>query len=67
MLGIARAAGLAAEIDSLVGKIQNELFALGAQLATPDPAAHQTALVGPRRNRRHWNRRSIGSNEDSSR
>ena len=28
-------------------RIQNELFALGAQLATPDPAAHGTALIGP--------------------
>ncbi len=29
-----------------MGQIQNELFALGAQLATPDPAAHQTAMIG---------------------
>jgi cob(I)alamin adenosyltransferase len=31
-----------------VAGIQNDLFALGAQLATPEPAAHQTELVGPR-------------------
>jgi len=30
----------------LLAQIQNDLFALGAQLATPDPAAHQTALLG---------------------
>jgi cob(I)alamin adenosyltransferase len=48
VLGLARAAGLAGDLDLLVGQIQNELFALGAQLATPDPAAHSTALVGPR-------------------
>ena len=48
VLGLARAAGLDRDLDALVGQIQNELFALGAQLATPDPAAHNTALVGPR-------------------
>ena len=32
---------------SLLAQIQNELFALGAQLATPDPSAHGTGLVGP--------------------
>lgn len=48
VLGLARAAGLDNDLDALVGQIQNELFALGAQLATPDPAAHNTALVGPR-------------------
>lgn len=46
-LGVARAVGLDAEFDELVGRIQNELFALGAQLATPEPAAHHMALVGP--------------------
>jgi cob(I)alamin adenosyltransferase len=46
VLGVARAMGLDADTDQLVGRIQNELFALGAQLATPDPAAHRTALVG---------------------
>ena len=48
VLGVARAQGLDSEFDTLLGQIQNELFALGAQLATPDPAAHQTALVGPK-------------------
>jgi cob(I)alamin adenosyltransferase len=48
VLGLARAAGLDNDMDALVGQIQNELFALGAQLATPDPAAHNTALVGSR-------------------
>ncbi|MGD9722459.1 MAG: cob(I)yrinic acid a,c-diamide adenosyltransferase [Pirellulales bacterium] len=47
VLGVARAQGLDAAIDALVRKIQNELFSIGAQLATPDPAAHGTALVGP--------------------
>jgi len=47
VLGIARVYLAAGDIDTLLGGIQNELFALGAQLATPDPAAHDTSLVGP--------------------
>jgi cob(I)alamin adenosyltransferase len=35
------------ELDILIERIQNELFSLGAQLATPNPSAHQTALIGP--------------------
>jgi cob(I)alamin adenosyltransferase len=48
VLGMVRAQLASGEIHELVRRIQNELFELGAQLATPDPAAHQTALVGPR-------------------
>ncbi len=44
-LGLVRAGELDPEIDALLGQIQNDLFALGAQLATPDPGAHHTALV----------------------
>jgi cob(I)alamin adenosyltransferase len=47
VLGIVRAHGLERSHDELVSRIQNELFALGAQLATPDPPAHQTAMIGP--------------------
>jgi cob(I)alamin adenosyltransferase len=47
VLGVVRAEGVGHAIDALLARIQNELFALGAQLATPDPAAHQTALIGP--------------------
>jgi cob(I)alamin adenosyltransferase len=46
VLGIARAQGLDAEFDALVAKIQNDLFAVGAQLATPDPAHVASARVG---------------------
>jgi cob(I)alamin adenosyltransferase len=46
VLGVARAAGLDSEFDALLSRIQSDLFALGAQLATPDPAAHRTTLVG---------------------
>ncbi len=48
-LGVARAEALPAEIDELLARIQSELFDVGAQLATPDPAAHGTALIGPAR------------------
>ena len=46
VLGVVRAAALVPSIDQLVNRIQNELFDLGAQLATPDPAAHNVPLVG---------------------
>jgi cob(I)alamin adenosyltransferase len=48
VLGVARSSGLDEAIGDLLQRIQNDLFALGAQLATPDPATHQTALVGAR-------------------
>jgi cob(I)alamin adenosyltransferase len=45
LVGVARAESLPSEIDDLLARIQAELFDLGAQLATPDPAAHGTALI----------------------
>ncbi len=46
VLGIARTHSLEPELDALLRRIQNELFEIGAQLATPDPAAHGTATIG---------------------
>jgi cob(I)alamin adenosyltransferase len=46
VLGLARTFAGDLPIDDLLRRIQNELFDLGAQLATPDPAKHNTALVG---------------------
>jgi cob(I)alamin adenosyltransferase len=46
VLGIARTQSLDEETDDLLRGIQNELFHVGAQLATPDPALHGTSLVG---------------------
>ena len=46
-LGLARLQSLPAEIEACLSRVQNELFAVGAELATPDPAAHGTALIGP--------------------
>jgi cob(I)alamin adenosyltransferase len=46
LLGVARAAGLPSEIDEGVKRIQRDLFAVGAELATTDPARHGTQMVG---------------------
>jgi cob(I)alamin adenosyltransferase len=45
VLGLARTEALPAEIDLLVARIQNELFDLGAELATPDPQAKNMATL----------------------
>lgn len=45
-LGMARAAGLPPDIEALLSQIQSELFSIGAELATPDPDAHQVRLIG---------------------
>jgi cob(I)alamin adenosyltransferase len=44
-LGVARAAGLPVPIDVVLARVEHELFALGAELATPEPDSHGTALV----------------------
>lgn len=45
VVGLVRTETLPAEIDQLLGRIQNELFDLGAELATPDPTRHGTDRV----------------------
>ncbi len=45
VLGMVRAENLPAELDQLLSQIQNELFAVGAELATPDPVANDTRYV----------------------
>ena len=47
VLGVVRSHDAPGPIDELLARIQNELFNLGAQLATPNPSAHQTSLIGP--------------------
>src|SRR5512135_1868022 len=37
VLGVARAQGLGEEADALVGRLQDELFAVGSALADPNP------------------------------
>jgi cob(I)alamin adenosyltransferase len=45
-LGLARCEPLPAAIDECLLRVQSELFSVGAELATPDPDKHGTALVG---------------------
>lgn len=48
LLGLVRSEpSLPADIDALVEQIQHTLFAVGAELATPEPEKHGTALVSP--------------------
>lgn len=48
VLGLVRSeSSLPADIDALVAEIQHTLFAVGSQLATPDPEKHGTAFVTP--------------------
>lgn len=46
LLGLAIAAGPGEDLGSLLGRLQNELFAVGAQLATPQPEQHGTEMIG---------------------
>ncbi|HWA98153.1 MAG TPA: cob(I)yrinic acid a,c-diamide adenosyltransferase [Pirellulales bacterium] len=47
LLGLVRTQALAAAEDRLLERIQNELFDLGAELATPDPSRYGTRVLGP--------------------
>jgi cob(I)alamin adenosyltransferase len=44
-LAVIRAGQVPQEIDRVLERIQHELFAVGAELATPDPAAHGTRWI----------------------
>jgi cob(I)alamin adenosyltransferase len=45
-LGLARCESLPPEVERTLARVQSELFAVGAELATPDPEKHGTNLVG---------------------
>lgn len=45
VIGVARSAELPAEIDAVLLAVQHDLFCVGAELATPDPAASGTILL----------------------
>ncbi len=45
LLGVCRATGLPSEVDAVVGQLQHELFALGAELASPSAAVSGVELL----------------------
>ncbi|MBI2823204.1 MAG: cob(I)yrinic acid a,c-diamide adenosyltransferase [Planctomycetia bacterium] len=45
-LGLARTETLPPDIDAILARVQNELFELGAELASPDAQAMGTATLG---------------------
>jgi cob(I)alamin adenosyltransferase len=47
VLGMTRCETLPSEIESLLVRIQNQLFNLGAELATPQPEKLSIARIGP--------------------
>jgi cob(I)alamin adenosyltransferase len=47
-LGVVRAIGLPQELDSVLARIQHELFSVGAELATPDPQPFGLRVIGSR-------------------
>ena len=47
-LGLARSEGLAEGLDRLVQRIQNELFAVGAELGSLEPERMGTRVIGER-------------------
>lgn len=44
-LGLARCAGVSAEIDQELDRIQHELFSIGGELAAPDPSKHGLCVI----------------------
>ena len=46
MLGLVRSELPSGEVDDAVWRIQDELFAVGAELATPDPDVHGHSMIG---------------------
>jgi cob(I)alamin adenosyltransferase len=46
LLGLARAEPLPLEVERTLLHVQSELFSVGAELATPEPEKHGTALIG---------------------
>jgi len=48
VLGLTRCESLPSDLDSLLASFQHDLFALGAELASPDPARLGTNWIGSR-------------------
>lgn len=47
ILGVTQAGDLPEEVKPLVSQIQHDLFAVGAEMATPTPADHDMVLIRP--------------------
>ena len=47
-IGMVRSAGVSPALDEQLCQIQNELFSLGAELATPDAASHYLRVIDSR-------------------
>ena len=45
-IGVARISGVGPLVDQQLTQVQHELFAIGAELATPDPERHGTRVIG---------------------
>lgn len=45
-LGTARSTGLVPELDAMLSQVQHQLFAIGAELATPNPDEHHLKWSG---------------------
>lgn len=48
LLGLARCEPLPQPIARILERLQGEMFEMGSELATPDPAKHGTRTLGPR-------------------
>jgi len=48
VLGLVRAEQIPDEIDHVLERLQNELFEVGTELATPGPVAHRAHTIVPR-------------------
>jgi len=46
-LGLVRAEPLPQDLDAVLTRLQNELFEVGAELASPDPVAQRTRTIAP--------------------
>ena len=44
-IGLARSERLPTEIEQTLERVQSELFSIGAELATPEPGKHGTAII----------------------
>ena len=51
-IGVARVSGVGPLVDQHLTQVQHELFAIGAELATPDPERHGTRVIGDKHIRR---------------